>query len=270
MRRLLAVATLFLGLSLTSSPAAGDSKAYVIGPEDVIEVQVWDNKDLNQVGFVRPDGKISLPLAGELQASGKTVKQLEEELVRAYSKTVKGAVVTVLIKDIKSRPVFFIGGFGRPGVLPLTRDYNVVQAVGVMGGVAPGGDAERGFLLRGDKKIPIDFDRLFKRGDLSQNMTVEPGDTFVVPLADLVYIQGEVRTPGAIKYTTDLTVVKAVTQSGGVTPLAAPGRVEILRGEGEKRQRIRVDLDKMLRAPEENPDVRLRADDIIFVPQRLF
>jgi len=269
MRRLLAVATLLLGLSLTSS-ASADSKDYVIGPEDVIEVQVWDNKDLNQVGFVRPDGKISLPLAGELQASGKTVKQLEDELVQAYSKTVKGAVVTVLIKDIKSRPVFFIGGFGRPGVLSLTRDYNVVQAVGMMGGVAPGGDAERGFLLRGDKKIPIDFDKIFKKGDLGQNMAVEPGDTFVVPLADLVYIQGEVRTPGAIKYTTDLTIVKAITQSGGVTPLAAPGRVEILRGEGEKRQRIRVDLDKMLRAPEENPDVRLRADDIILVPQRLF
>ena len=270
MTRLLAVAAaLVLALSVTF-PTSAVSQAYVIGPEDVIEVQVWDNKDLNQVGFVRPDGKISLPLAGELQAAGKTVKQLEEELVQAYSKTVKGAVVTVLVKDIKSRPVFFIGGFGKPGVLPLTRDYNVVQAVGVMGGVAPGGDAERGFLLRGDKKIPIDFDKIFKKGDLTQNMMVEPGDTFVVPIADLVYIQGEVRTPGAIKYTTDLTVVKAVTQSGGVTPLAAPGRVEILRGEGEKRQRIRVDLDKMLRAPEENPDVRLRADDIIFVPQRLF
>ena len=267
MRRLLVAVALLLCLPFTASAA---NELYVIGPEDVIEVQVWDNKDLNQTGFVRPDGRISLPLAGELQAAGKTVKQLEDELVQAYSKTVKGAVVTVLIKDIKSRPVYFIGGFGRPGVLALTRDYNVVQAVGVMGGVSPGGDAERGFLLRGDKKIPIDFDKMFKRGDLSQNMEVQPGDTFVVPLADLVYVQGEVRTPGAVKFSSDLTVVKAVTQSGGVTPMAAPGRVEILRGEGEKRTRIRVDLDKMLRAPEENPDVRLRADDIIFVPQRLF
>src|SRR5262245_26270297 len=178
-RLLAAAAALLLGLSL-SAPASAADQVYIIGPEDVIEVQVWDNKDLNQVGFVRPDGKISLPLAGELQAAGKTVKQLEQELVQAYSKTVKGAVVTVLIKDIKSRPVFFIGGFGKPGVLPLTREYNVVQAVGVMGGVATGGDAERGFLLRGDKKIPIDFDKLFKKGDLSQNMAVEPGDTFVV------------------------------------------------------------------------------------------
>jgi len=270
MRRLLVAAALLLSLPFATSPASAVSETYVIGPEDVIEVQVWDNKDLNQMGFVRPDGRISLPLAGELQAAGKTVKQLEDELVQAYSKTVKGAVVTVLVKDIKSRPVFFIGAFGKPGVLPLTRDFNVVQAVGVMGGVAPGGDAERGFLLRGDKKIPIDFDKMFKRGDLSQNMNLEPGDTLVVPIADLVYVQGEVRQPGAIKYSTDLTLVKAVTQSGGTTPMAAPGRIEILRGEGEKRQRIRVDLDKMLRAPEENPDVRLRADDIIFVPQRLF
>lgn len=270
MTRLLVALALFLSLPLVASPASAANELYVIGPEDVIEVQVWDNKDLNQQGFVRPDGRISLPLAGELQAAGKTVKQFEDELVQAYSKTVKGAVVTVLIKDIKSRPVFFIGGFGRAGVLPLTRDYNIVQAVGVMGGVAPGGDAERGFLLRGDQRIPIDFDKMFKKGDLTQNMALQPGDTFVIPIADLVYIQGEVRSPGAVKFSSDLTVVKAVTQSGGVTPMAAPGRVEILRGEGEKRTRIRVDLDKMLRAPEENPDVRLRADDIIFVPQRLF
>ena len=72
MRRLLvAAAALLLGLSFAASPASAVSETYVIGPEDVIEVQVWDNKDLNQVGFVRPDGKISLPLAGELQVAAR-------------------------------------------------------------------------------------------------------------------------------------------------------------------------------------------------------
>jgi polysaccharide export outer membrane protein len=109
-----------------------------------------------------------------------------------------------------------------------------------------------------------------QKGDLSQDLKLEPGDSVVAPLADVVYLQGEVKAPGAVKYTQDLTVVRAITQGGGFTPLSAGGRVDILRGKGEKKERIRVDIDKMMRAPEENVDVLLKPDDIIFVPQRLF
>ena len=265
---LLALSLLTLPLRVGSAMAA--EEAFVIGPEDVLDIQVWDNKDLNQVTFVRPDGKISLPLVGEIQAAGKTVQGLSTDLVAAYGKTVKEPAVTVIVRDIKSRPVYFIGGFGKPGPLQLTRDLNMLQALGIIGGVSPGADAEKGYLLRGDKRVPIDFDKFLKKGDLSQNLKLEPGDTVVVPIAEVVYIQGEVRAPGVVKYTSDLTVVKAITLTGGVTQLAASGRVDLVRTEGEKRVRIRIDLDKMLRAPEENPDMRLRPDDIIFVPQRLF
>jgi polysaccharide export outer membrane protein len=67
-----------------------------------------------------------------------------------------------------------------------------------------------------------------------------------------------------------LTVLKAITQVGGLTPLAAGGRVDIVRSNAEKKERIRVDVDRMMRSPEENPDIRLQPNDIIFVPQRLF
>jgi polysaccharide export outer membrane protein len=92
----------------------------------------------------------------------------------------------------------------------------------------------------------------------------------VAPVADVVYLQGEVKSVGAIKYTQELTLMRAITQGGGLTPMASGGRVDILRGKGEKRERIRVDVDKMLRAPDENNDVPLKPDDIIFVPQRIF
>ena len=265
---LLALSLLLLALGTGSARAA--EEAYVIGAEDVLDIQVWDNKDLNQVTFVRPDGKISLPLVGEIQASGKTVQGLSTDLVAAYGKTVKEPAVTVIVREIKSRPVYFIGGFGKPGPLQLTRDLNMLQALGILGGVLPAADAEKGYLLRGGKRIPINFETLVKKGDLSQNPRLEPGDTVVAPIADVVYVQGEVKGPGVVKYTNDLTVVKAITLTGGLTPLAASGRVDLVRTEGEKRVRIRIDLDKMLRAPEENPDMRLRPDDIIFVPQRLF
>jgi polysaccharide export outer membrane protein len=175
-----------------------------------------------------------------------------------------------MVREIKSRPVYFVGGFGKPGVMQLTRDLTLLQAISAVGGVLPNADGEKGFLLRGDKRIPIDFNRLVQRGDLSQNPKLEPGDSIVVPLADAVYVNGEVKTPGAVKYSGDLTVLKALTQAGGLTPLAAGGRVDILRGSAEKKERIRVDVDKMMRSPEENPDIRLQPNDIIFVPQRLF
>lgn len=251
-------------------PPLQQDKDYIIGPEDLLEIQVWGNKDLNQVVFVRPDGRTSLPLVGEIGVSGKTVQQLQDHLTNVYEKTVKGAVVTVIVKEIRSRPIYFVGGFGKPGVMQLTRELTLLQAISAVGGVLPNADAEKGFVLRGDRRIPIDFNRLVQRGDLSQNPRLEPGDSIVVPLADAVYVSGEVRAPGAVKYTGDLTILKAVTQVGGLTPLAAGGRVDVIRGNSEKKERIRVDLDRMMRSPEENPDIRLQPNDIIVVPQRLF
>jgi polysaccharide biosynthesis/export protein len=276
--RLSSLLSLFLLLLLAPSMVMAQAptkpiqqdKDYIIGPEDILEIQVWGNKDLNQVVFVRPDGRTSLPLVGEIGVSGQSVQQLQDHLTNVYEKTVKGAVVTVMVKEIKSRPVFFIGGFGKPGVMQLTRELTLLQAISVVGGVVPNADAEKGFLLRGDKRIPIDFNRLVQRGDLSQNPKLEPGDSIVVPLADAVYVNGEVKAPGSVKYTQDLTILKALTQVGGLTPLASAGRVDVLRGNAEKKERIRVDVDKMMRSPDENPDIRLQPNDIIFVPQRLF
>jgi len=251
-------------------PPISQDKDYIIGPEDILEIQVWGNKDLNQTVFVRPDGRTSLPLVGEIGVAGKTVQALQDHLTNVYEKTVKGAVVTVIVREIRSRPVFFIGAFVKPGVMQLTRELSLLQAISVIGGVVPNADSEKGFLLRGDKRIPIDFNRLLQRGDLSQNPKLEPGDSVVLPAADAVYVNGEVRLPGAVKYTQDLTILKALTQVGGLTQLAAGGRVDVLRGNAEKKERIRVDVDKMMRSPDENPDIRLQPNDIIFVPQRLF
>jgi polysaccharide export outer membrane protein len=278
MRRAVHLSALLLLVALMAPSSAAPQtpppipaeKDYIIGPEDLLDIQVWGNKDLNQTVFVRPDGRTSLPLVGEIAVAGKSVQQLQDHLTNVYEKTVKGAVVTVIVKEIRSRPVYFIGGFGKPGVMQLTRDLTLLQAISINGGVLPNADAEKGFLLRGDKRIPIDFNRLVQRGDMSQNPKLEPGDSVVVPLADAVYVNGEVKAPGAVKYTGDLTILKALTLVGGLTPLAAPGRVDIVRGNSEKKERIRVDVDKMMRSPDEYPDARLQPNDIIFVPQRLF
>lgn len=252
------------------APPAPGGKDYIIGPEDVLDIQVWGSSDLNQSVFVRPDGRLSLPLVGEIMVAGKTVQQLQDHLLTVYEKTVKGAVVTVIVKEIRSRPVYFVGGFSKPGVIQLAGDLTLLQAISLVGGVLPEADGEKGFLLRREQKIPIDFNRLAQRGDLGQNPKLEPGDSVVVPLADAVYVNGEVKKPGPVKYAGDLTLLKALTQAGGLTPLAAGGRVDIIRGTAEKKDRIRVDVDRIMRSPDSRQDVRLQPNDIITVPQRRF
>ena len=141
---LLALSAAVLVVPLSSPRAQVSDKAYIIGPEDVLEVQVWERKDLNQTVFVRPDGRTSLPLVGEIMVAGKTIQDLQDHLAKVYEKTVQSAVVTVIVKEIKSRPVYFVGGFGRPGPLQLTREMTLLQAISVVGGVGPGADAETG------------------------------------------------------------------------------------------------------------------------------
>jgi len=87
----------------------------------------------------------------------------------------------------------------------------LLQAISIVGGLAPTADGEKSFILRQGKIMPIDFVKLVQKGDLTQNLKLEPGDSVVSPLADLVYLQGEVRAPGAVKYTQDLTLIKALT-----------------------------------------------------------
>jgi polysaccharide export outer membrane protein len=277
MTKVLRVVVAFALLATASVPAGAQTPGaqtpgpnYRIGVDDVLAISVWDNKDVDQVVFVRPDGKISLPLVGEVQAGGRTVAELASALSEMYGKTIRGAQVTVSVRDIRSRNIYFVGGVGRPGPLPLTQELTLLQAISLAGGLAPGADVESSYVLRGNKLTQVDFTKLIQKADVSQNIKLEPGDTIVVPLADIVYVQGEVRAPGALKFTKDLTIVKAIAQAGGFTPLAAPKRVSILRGEGLKKESIPVNVNDLMKTTETDADLLLKPNDIIIVPQRLF
>jgi polysaccharide export outer membrane protein len=269
------VTALWLGpiltvLVLAAGVAQSGEQNYHIGVDDVLTVSVWDNKDLDQMVFVRPDGKISLPLLGEVQAGGLTVAELISRLAEMYGRTIKGAQVTVGVREIRSRPIFFVGGVAKAGPMQLTQELTLFQAISMAGGVVAGADLEKAFVLRGDKLIAIDFVKLIQKGDVSQNIKLIPGDTIVVPVAEVVYVQGEVKAPSSIKFTNDLTILKALAQAGGFTPLAAGSRVNLIRGEGTKRRTIRVNVDNIMRESGSAPDTLLQPNDIIIVPQRLF
>lgn len=243
---------------------------YRIGTDDVLAISVWDQKDLDQVVFVRPDGKISLLLLGEIDAGGRSIGELAARLSEMYSTTIKGARVTIGVREIRSRQIFFVGGVGKPGPLQLTQELTLLQALSLAGGLAPGANPESAFVLRGESRIPVDFVNLVQKGDVRDNLKLRPGDTVVVPLADVVYVQGEVKAPSAIRLTRDLTIVKAIVQAGGFSNLAASKRVSLIRAEGAKKMMMRINVDQMLSDPDSTVDVPLQPNDIILVPQRLF
>src|SRR3990172_4774655 len=181
-------------LSTATANAQGITPDYVIGPEDVLQILVWDNKDLDQVLFVLPDGKISVPLAGEIKAAGLTVAQLSETLAKHFSKAVKLPQVTVSLREIESQAAFFVGSVVKPGPLQVTRELSLLQAISLAGGLTPAADFESAFVIRGKTKIPVDFVKLIQKSDLGQNIRIQAGDTIVIPSADFVYVQGEAKT----------------------------------------------------------------------------
>jgi polysaccharide export outer membrane protein len=268
-RSLTSVIVLVAVLAITLSPVVAAGPEYKIGVDDVLAISVWDQKDLDQVVTVRPDGKISLPLVGEVEAAGLTAGDLAARLTTAYSRTVRAAQVTVTVRDIRSRTVYFLGGVVKQGPLPLTQDLTVLQGLSLVGGPIPTADLESAFILRGPTRIPVNLLAIYQRGDLKQNVKLEPGDTIIVPNADAVYVQGEVKTPGQVKYAKGLTVVTAIAAAGGFTPLASTSRVRILRNDGTKKETISANVSDIMSDPE-SKDIPLKPNDVITVPQRLF
>ncbi len=157
---------------------------YVIGIEDVIAVNVWHEPEMSRAMGVRPDGKISLPLIGEVVAEGKTPKQLQMELSKKLSELIKNPDVTVIVQDIKSQKFNVLGEVQKPGVFPLTKPMTILDAVAMAGGFRDFAKPKKMYILRRAKdgsnsKIPVNYNNVIKGND--KNVELESRDTVIVP-----------------------------------------------------------------------------------------
>ena len=174
----------------SSIPAAAGSSlpqissAYVIGPEDNIQVTVWKEPNLSSPLAVRPDGMISLPLVGDVAAAGLTPMALGSDLATRLKKYINDPLVTVTVLAVNSKRVFMIGEVGRVGPLAITPGLTVLQAIATAGGLGQYANAKHIYILRGQvpnrQKIPFNYKKAVKDGD-QQGITLQPGDTIVVP-----------------------------------------------------------------------------------------
>lgn len=175
---------IFLCLYNVSANAA-QPKVYTVYPGDVLQVSVWKENDLQLIVLVRPDGGMSLPLIGEVQAAGKTVQALRDELTKRFSVFVPDAVVTVGVNQLLGNKIYVLGKVTRPGEFPINRYIDVMQALSMAGGTTPFAELNDIVILRrdGDKQQAIDFkyDQVSRGKHLEQNIILQSGDVVVVP-----------------------------------------------------------------------------------------
>ncbi|HEX6804544.1 MAG TPA: polysaccharide biosynthesis/export family protein [Terriglobales bacterium] len=165
---------------------AGSAENYVIGPGDVLAINVWKEPDVSKLLPVRSDGRISLPLAGELQASGKTPKSLEQEITAKLQSYISEPEVTVIVQEIKSQRFNILGQVTKPGTYLLMDSTTVLDAIAMAGGFRDFAKRKSIYVLRtksdGSKqRLPFNYNQVIKGESQAQNITLEPHDTVVVP-----------------------------------------------------------------------------------------
>jgi len=168
----------------TSTKAHDDS--YVIGNDDHLSINVWKEPDLTKNIPVRSDGKISLPLVGEMQASGRTPLQLESDISSRLRNYITAPEVTVIVEQINSKKYNILGYVGKPGAYALTLSTTVMDAIALAGGFKDFAKSKGVYILRQNPdgtqaRLNFNYKDFIKGKNLSQNVKVEPGDMIIVP-----------------------------------------------------------------------------------------
>jgi polysaccharide export outer membrane protein len=158
---------------------------YVIGPDDVLAVVFWREKELSSDVVVRPDGKISLPLLNDVQAAGLTPEQLRQRVTEQAGRFVKEPQATVVVREINSRKVYITGQVEKPGAYTLTTRMSVMQLIAMAGGLKEYAKRDRIVVMRleGGREVRhlFDYEKVFEGKDGALNLDMRPGDTVVVP-----------------------------------------------------------------------------------------
>jgi len=174
------------GESKTTTVSATDNSNYVIGPQDVLEIDVWKEPELTRTVPVRPDGKISMPLLNDVQAAGLTPDQLASQITASLRKYVTDPQVTVIVSQINSQRVYILGEVIRAGAYPLMPGMTVLEALSSAGGFTPFAKRSKIYVMRQEngkqEKLPFDYKAAVSgKGQNQSMMQVEAGDTIVVP-----------------------------------------------------------------------------------------
>lgn len=251
---------------------------YKIGPKDLLEISVFGLNELNQTVRVSEDGKITLPLVGEVAVDGLTKSELEKKLTTLLeAKYLQNPQITIFIKEYQSKRVSVMGAVGKPGDYELLGRQTLLQILSQAGGLTR--DAAKEIIvmrrLQDGSSVShhISIDDLILRGDPKFNILIEPNDIINVPvdMTVVIYLFGQVKSPGAfqVKKSNMPTLLQAIAQAGGFTDRAAKGSVLIKRKDAAGKEReIKVNTKDILKGKKK--DIQLEENDTVYVPESFF
>lgn len=255
-----------------------DTVEFKIGAKDLLEISVFGLEELNRTVRVSEEGKISLPLLGEIQVEGLTKTELEKKLSQLLEeKYLQNPHVTVFIKEYQSKRVFMLGAVGKPGPYELLGRQTLLHLISQAGGLTNDAGDEiiiiRKLQDSTNTSFRIPIDDLILEGDTELNIPLEPDDIVNIPAdkAVFVYVFGQVRNPGAleVKKSNTPTLLRAIAQAGGFTDRASKSGVIIKRIDQEgKETQIKVNVKDIIKG--KRKDIPLKENDLVYVPESIF
>ncbi len=250
--------------------AANQSGDYVLGVDDVLEITVRNFADLNNTVTVRPDGKISMPRAGSVVASGKTTAQLATEIQARLSKTLNYAYVQIVVKQARAQQARIIGAVKSVGTYDVKSGMRLMDLVAQAGGLNAKPNRVSGRLIRAGQVSTLNVAGALNQPDGAANVTLRANDLVVLDAADYskqITVMGEIARPGAYDLDEDLTVMALLAQTGGPTEKAALRQASVLRAGVPVLTDLSDIRDSVLPANSALARFKFEPGDVLSVPE---
>ncbi len=237
-----------------ASLGAADVGDYILGPGDLIQVTVFETKDLDTVVRVSSRGQISLPLLDSVDVRNLTAAEAEEKIEELLKvKYLQDPHVSIYIKEHVSKQITLVGSFKKPGTYDYVAKRKLLDVVAIAEGLSEKAGSSA-YITRFDEKTNkninyfIDLDELIRKGNMEQNITVMGGDVIFIPETGQCFVDGAVRKPGTYPLRSGMTIAEVITLAGGLANYADSDKIKLIRhmGDGKERQVLSLSRNDLL------------------------
>ncbi|NTU94395.1 MAG: sugar transporter, partial [Chlorobiaceae bacterium] len=249
-----------------------ESFQYRLGPGDIVSVNVWHRPEISQDNImVSPDGHIVIPRIGSINVMNRTQTEVQGLIRTRLEVLYVKPEVTVRVQEFHNNKAFVLGRVSKPGVVDFPGKGTLLEALALAGGLpdqAKESSLTKCAIIRGnDTVIWVNLQDLLNNGNMALNARIQNNDIIYIPEAadELVYVMGEVASPGAIQLKNGMNVLKAIMLAGGMSKHADAEKVFIIRQQNLKGDVIRIDLKNMLEHGVFSQNFALMSNDIIYI-----
>jgi polysaccharide export outer membrane protein len=256
------------GVVVEGEPAGTEGASpYLLDVEDLLDISIYGEEDLQHIEVaVRPDGRISFAFIGDVQAAGRSVEDVRQEMTKSLARYLRTPQVTVIAKEFAQKKVYVGGEVRTPGIVYLKgREGTLLDALYKTGLVTERASLENAYIMRGNQVVAADFKALV-RGDHARNIRLMNEDTIYVPenVERYIYLLGEFKTNMAVETREPIPIVQAIARAGGLAQFAAKDRIIIVRGGLKNPMVATMDMKALLEG-DLTQNILVKPGDIIWV-----